>query len=112
MRRKPSLQDHTPLLFLCYHYIIFSDLYPKFFIISSVIILLKKMNFYNNYTVIIIHSHSSGGIMKKLIVILLLLLCAISSSAQTKWFNGSFDEAKALAEKEGKLLLINFSAEW
>lgn len=48
--------------------------------------------------------------MKKLIILPLLILFTTSAFAQTNWFTGSLDEAKALAAKEGKLLLLNFTA--
>lgn len=49
--------------------------------------------------------------MKKLFVISIILLFAASAFAQgTDWFTGTFAEAKATAEKEGKLLLINFTS--
>lgn len=46
--------------------------------------------------------------MKKTIVFLLVLLFASSAFSQTNWFKGTFDEAKAKAENEEKLLLVNF----
>lgn len=49
-------------------------------------------------------------IMRKFIVLPLILLFATSAFAQTDWFKGTFDEAKAAAEKESKLILINFTS--
>jgi len=47
--------------------------------------------------------------MKKVVTFLFILLFASSAFAQSSvWFDGSFDDAKAKAEKEGKLILINF----
>ncbi len=49
--------------------------------------------------------------MKKGLPILLILLFAVSAFAQESvWFEGTFDEAKVKAEKENKLLLINFDS--
>lgn len=48
--------------------------------------------------------------MKRITVFLLVLLFATSTFAQTNWFTVTFDEAKAKAEKEGKLILINFTS--
>jgi len=51
------------------------------------------------------------GIMKKLFVFPLILLFAASAFAQgTEWFKGTFDEAKAKAEKEGKLILLDLTS--
>ena len=47
--------------------------------------------------------------MKKVVTFLLILLFASTVFAQSSvWFDGSFDDAKAKAEKEGKIILINF----
>lgn len=38
---------------------------------------------------------------------ILLLITAVFANG-TEWFKGSFDEAKAKAAKEGKLIIIHF----
>jgi len=49
--------------------------------------------------------------MKKLFVISIILLFSASAFAQgTDWFDGTFDEAKAKAEKEGKLILLDLTS--
>jgi len=49
--------------------------------------------------------------MRKLTAFLLIVLVASGASAQVNWFKGSCDEAKALAAKENKLVLLNFFTE-
>lgn len=44
-----------------------------------------------------------------LIFVFLFLTAAFANG--TEWFKGSFDEAKAKAVKEGKLILIHFYAD-
>ena len=47
--------------------------------------------------------------MKKLLAVLGVLLLIGSAAAQeVKWFDGSFEDAKLLAAKEDKLILINY----
>jgi hypothetical protein len=47
--------------------------------------------------------------MKKTFFVLLALLFAVSAFAQNSvWFEDSFDAAKAEAQKEGKLLIVDF----
>lgn len=47
--------------------------------------------------------------MKKVTAFLLMLLFASSSFAQTSiWFNGTYDDAKAKAQQENKLIFIDF----
>jgi hypothetical protein len=48
--------------------------------------------------------------MKRLTLVLVCLLIALPVFGQTKWFDGSFEDAKTLAAKEGKLLLLDFTA--
>ena len=45
--------------------------------------------------------------MKKVLT-LLFVLTAASLMAQSFWFDGSFDEARARAAKEDKMILIDF----
>ncbi len=47
--------------------------------------------------------------MKKALFVLLALLFAVSAFAQSSvWSEGSFEAAKAEAQKEGKLLIVDF----
>jgi hypothetical protein len=47
--------------------------------------------------------------MKKTLAFLLVLLIASAAFGQSSvWFNGTFDEAKKEAQKEGKPILIDF----
>ncbi|MFC1563603.1 hypothetical protein ACFL6G_01645 [candidate division KSB1 bacterium] len=47
--------------------------------------------------------------MKKGLTLLLLLLFSVSAFAQESvWFGGSFEEALIAAQKEGKLVLLDF----
>ncbi len=49
--------------------------------------------------------------MKKLLTVFFVLLFSATAFADgTKWFNGSFEDAKAKAAKEGKLILVHFWA--
>lgn len=55
--------------------------------------------------------------MRRLIAVLavgagLALTLAAPAQARVSWFEGSFDEAAALAEKEGKLVLLDCWARW
>ena len=46
--------------------------------------------------------------MKKILVAAMLLLAAIAFANPADWFSGSFEEAKVLAERDGKAILIDF----
>ena len=47
--------------------------------------------------------------MKKTVTIAaILLIAALAFGNGTEWFKGSFEQAKATAQREGKLLLIDF----
>lgn len=47
--------------------------------------------------------------MKKVVTFLFILLFATSVFAQKSiWFDGTFDEAKEKAQKEGKLILVDY----
>ncbi|NNC82641.1 MAG: thioredoxin fold domain-containing protein [Flavobacteriales bacterium] len=50
--------------------------------------------------------------MSRAIVVVLLLICGMTMMSQVKFFEGSFEEAKAVAAKEGKPLFIDFYADW
>ncbi|MFC1556094.1 hypothetical protein ACFL67_03335 [candidate division KSB1 bacterium] len=50
--------------------------------------------------------------MKRLFIFTFVaLLVASSAFAQTKWFDGTLNEAKAAAKAGDKLLIINFSSD-
>ena len=44
-------------------------------------------------------------------LILVLVLASYLYAAETVWFNGTFDEMKAAAQKQGKLIAIDFSSD-
>jgi hypothetical protein len=44
-------------------------------------------------------------------LILTLVLVSFLYAAETVWFEGTFDEMKAEAQKQGKLLAIDFSSD-
>ena len=47
--------------------------------------------------------------MKRAIAFIVILLCAqVVFGQESVWFQGSFDDAKAQAQKEDKLILIDF----
>ena len=47
--------------------------------------------------------------MKKLMTVFFIILFSANAFASgTKWFDGSFEDAKAKAAKEGKLILVHF----
>ncbi len=47
--------------------------------------------------------------MRKTIAILFILLMSSTAIAQNSiWFSGTFEEAKVEAEKNGKLILVDF----
>ncbi len=48
--------------------------------------------------------------MKKLFLLLSILLITTEPSAQTKWFNGSFEEAKITAESNNKYIYLLFNS--
>jgi flagellar basal body-associated protein FliL len=48
--------------------------------------------------------------MKKIMTCVLVILFASGAAAQTKWFSGSFDEAKTQAQKVNKQLMIFFTS--
>jgi hypothetical protein len=51
--------------------------------------------------------------MNKAAVILLVLILAASVFAQgSVWFEGTYDEAKTLAQEKEKLILIDFSSDY
>lgn len=51
--------------------------------------------------------------MKKAAATITVLILALSAFAQGSiWFEGSIDEAKALAQAEGKLILIGFVSDY
>ena len=45
---------------------------------------------------------------KSLSLLVILLLTATAFANGTEWFKGTYEEAKAAAQKEGKLLIIDF----
>ena len=56
-------------------------------------------------------SFLNGGCMKKVFAFMIALLFASSAFAQsTVWFKGTFDEAKAKAAQDNKLLLTFFDS--
>ncbi len=47
--------------------------------------------------------------MKRTVAFIVMLLCAhVVYGQESVWFQGSFEEAKAQAQKEDKLILIDF----
>ncbi|MFC1492905.1 hypothetical protein ACFL6O_03025 [candidate division KSB1 bacterium] len=47
--------------------------------------------------------------MKKALFFMLVLLFAVPAIAQESvWFDGSFDEAQAAAERNNKLIIVDF----
>lgn len=44
-------------------------------------------------------------------LILTLVLASFLFAAETVWFEGNFDEMKAAAQKQGKLVVIDFSSD-
>lgn len=50
--------------------------------------------------------------MRTLILVIALSLSSLSIEAQLDFFEGTFEEAKATAVKEGKFLFLDFYADW
>jgi thioredoxin-related protein len=50
--------------------------------------------------------------MKRSSILLFVCFLSFSSIAQIRFFDGSFEEAKAAAKEEGKPLFIDFYADW
>jgi len=48
--------------------------------------------------------------MRKRITFLLVLFFSTGAYAQTNWFKGSLDDAKTLAAKENKQIMLHFAA--
>jgi len=52
---------------------------------------------------------NTGKDMKKVVLSsMILMLLMVGCSQKPLWFEGTFDDAKALAANEGKLVLVDF----
>jgi hypothetical protein len=50
--------------------------------------------------------------MKRLLIGLLALLPVAFLAAEGGWFQGTFDQAQAVAKSQNKMLLLKFYADW
>lgn len=50
--------------------------------------------------------------MRTLILVLVLTLSSLMAEAQLDFFEGTYEEAKAIAVQEGKFLFLDFYADW